>query len=58
MGATVGEKYVRIGLALGKMGSKKAKCDWLMRQAGLWCKLPGNKPISEAFALWIAHLSC
>jgi hypothetical protein len=36
----------------------KAKCDWLMRQAGLWCKLPGNKPTAEALALWIAHLSC
>jgi hypothetical protein len=58
MGATVGAQYVRIGLALGKMGSKKAKCDWLMRQAGLWCKFPGNKPTAEALALWIAHLSC
>jgi hypothetical protein len=40
MGSTVGEQYVRIGLALAKMGSKRAKCAWLTTQLTLWCGLP------------------
>ena len=68
-GGTVGTTVTRIGIILGRMGSKTAKCAFLNNQVRILTAIPaaggasiaatpGGKKLLEAYLWWIQQLGC